>query len=299
MVPDEQVALAGCRRTRDGAPDDVYPDRDAAPLQAALLALGAPSVLVAWDDPSVAWETFSKVVVSSTWDSVDRAPEYLSWARAVGAATVLVNDASVLEWGLDKRHQQELEAAGVPVIPTTWVTPGTPWQPPTAGRFVVKPAVSAGGRSTVCYEPGDPASLVHVQGLHGAGQTAMVQEYLEAINRFGELDVIFIDGVFSHAVKKQPLLEVGRAAEERPWERLAWDGLAEPEDSQLELAQFTVGVVRERLGAYPVYGRVDLVPDGAGNSLVIEIELVDPYLSFDMDSSGAHRLAAAVMRAEV
>jgi hypothetical protein len=43
-------------------------------------------------------------------------------------------------------------------------------------------------------------------------------------------------------------LEVGRAAEERPWERMAWDGLAEPEDEPLVLAQFTMGVVRERLG---------------------------------------------------
>jgi hypothetical protein len=77
------VAVACCRRSDDADPSDLYPDPDAGPLQAALGRLGAESTLLSWDDPAVGWESFSHVVVSSTWDSVDRPGEYLDWARSV------------------------------------------------------------------------------------------------------------------------------------------------------------------------------------------------------------------------
>jgi hypothetical protein len=82
-VASKRVALACCRRLHESPPDDLYPDPDAPPLQDALSSLGIPSRLVSWDDPSIQWEQFSHVVISSTWDSVDRPGEYLTWARHV------------------------------------------------------------------------------------------------------------------------------------------------------------------------------------------------------------------------
>jgi len=115
--------VACCRRSTEAGPTDLYPDPDAGPLQAALSELGARSTLVAWDDPAAEWGSFSDIVVSSTWDSVDRPVEYLAWAHRVAAQSVLVNPAPVIEWCLDKVHQRRLAAAGVPMVPTTWVTP--------------------------------------------------------------------------------------------------------------------------------------------------------------------------------
>src|SRR5277367_4989509 len=111
-----KIAIACCRRSADSPPDVLEFDADAAPLRSALSKLGVSSSLVSWDDPSAEWATFSKVVVSSTWDSVDRPEEYLAWAKAVGSSTVLINPFSALEWGLDKAHQRDLAALGVPTI---------------------------------------------------------------------------------------------------------------------------------------------------------------------------------------
>ncbi|MGH9095526.1 MAG: hypothetical protein ACRDXE_10230 [Acidimicrobiales bacterium] len=79
--------------------------------------------------------------MSSTWDSVDRPAEYLGWARSVAGVSRLINPTEVLDWDLDKVYLRELEAAGVPVIPTTWVAPGDAWEPPERSEFVVKPSV--------------------------------------------------------------------------------------------------------------------------------------------------------------
>jgi glutathione synthase/RimK-type ligase-like ATP-grasp enzyme len=111
--------------------------------------------------------------------------------------SVLVNPARVIEWCLDKVHQKGLAAAGVPTIPTKWVSPEDTFSALPPREFVVKPSVSAGGRSTARYTPGDPAALGHVRELQEAGQTVMVQEYLARIDEEGEANLVFFDGIFS------------------------------------------------------------------------------------------------------
>jgi hypothetical protein len=294
-VLSASVAVACCRRFGDSNPTDLYPDADAAPLQAALHQLGADSTLVSWDDPQVDWGSFSHIVVSSTWDSVDRPTEYLAWARGVSTVSELVNPAAVIEWNIDKTHQRQLEAAGVPVIPTTWVVPDAVWQPPATAEFVIKPSVSAGGRSTARYSSGGAAALEHVRALQRAGQTVMVQEYLAAIDGEGEVDLIFFRGTFSHAVVKRPALRTGEGIVGRPWERMERTGLAIPSSEQLKVAEQTMGVISDLLEQRPVYGRVDLVTGPVGDPLVLEVELIDPYLSLDMDPGAAGRLVNALI----
>jgi hypothetical protein len=276
-VAEQNVAVACCRRSSEARATDLYPDPDAAPLQAALSELGARSTLVAWDDPAAEWGSFSHVVVSSTWDSVDRPVEYLAW-------------------GLDKVHQRGLAAAGVPTVPTTWVTPEDTFSTLPATEFVVKPSVSAGGRSTARYSPGDPAALGHVRALQEGGQTVMVQEYLARIDEEGEVNLVFFNGSFSHAVAKKPLLHVGDGLVDRPWERMTWAGRVAPGTNQLAAAHLTMKVVEEQVGCVPVYGRVDLVSGNTREPLVLEVELIDTYLSFDMEPAAATRLAEALLR---
>ena len=289
--------MACCRRAIGADPTDLYPDGDAGPFQAALHASGAETSVLSWDDPGAAWHSFTHVVLSSTWDSVDRPAEYLRWARSVSTVSTLINPVDIIEWNLDKVHQRELAAAGVPVIPTTWVAPGEVWEPPTGSEFVVKPSVSAGGRNTARYAAGDDAAYAHVRRLQARGQTVMVQDHLSAVDTDGEVDLVFFAGTFSHAVLKQPLLQLGEGVvEQHPWERMAWSGLATPSAEQLAVADTTMAFVSRRFDGPPAYARVDLITGPAGTSLVIEVELIDPYLSLDLAPAAALRWARAVLR---
>jgi hypothetical protein len=295
VVGSRRVAVAGCRRAHDAAPDDLYPDADSPHLQRALEALGVPSMMVSWDDPSIAWGQFSDVVISSTWDSVDRPDDYLAWARHVAETSTLVNSFELVEWNLDKVHQLDLDSAGVPTVPTTWVGAGDVWSPPARTEFVVKPSISAGGRGTVRYAAGDRAAVDHVESLLREGQTVMVQPYLEAIDTEGELNIVLFDGTFSHAVRKRPALQIGQAAGERPWERMTWAGAVTPSATEMDVANAAIAATRGRFGTYPTYGRVDLILDSAGAPTVLELELIDPYLSLDLVPRAAAHMAQAIL----
>ncbi len=290
------VALAACRRFGAASVTDLYPNPDAAPLQEALRALGARSKLIAWDDPDVDWGSYSHVVISSTWDSVDRPAEYLAWARDVAAVSTVLNPLPVIEWDIDKVHLEQLTAAGVPVVPTSWVYQGSRWAPPSGGDFVVKPSVSAGGRETARYRGGDPVAIGHVHRLLALGHTVMVQEYISRVDEEGETDLVFFDGVFSHAVQKSLVLRRGEGVIDRPWERTSWGGLVTPSPAQLRVAAQALAFVAEHLGCQLPYGRIDLVAGSGGDPLVLEVELIDPYLSLDIEPRAAKRLAEALLR---
>lgn len=102
------VAIACCRTSGAARPTDLYPDPDARLLRDALADLGASSRMVSWDDPEVDWSAFGTVLISSTWDSVERPGEYLAWVRQATAVSALRNSAPIVTWALDKIHQVEL-----------------------------------------------------------------------------------------------------------------------------------------------------------------------------------------------
>src|SRR5207302_67200 len=103
-----------------------------------------------WDG-EVDWASFDLVVLRSAWDYAERRDAFLDWARSVPR---VLNPVSVLEWNTDKeRYLTDLTAGGVPIVPTAFVGPGGRVHPP-GGPFVVKPAISAGGRSSARFEPG-------------------------------------------------------------------------------------------------------------------------------------------------
>src|SRR3954469_21100251 len=86
-------------------------------LVAALGRHGIDASWACWDDPEVDWAGAELVAVRSTWDYHRRCPEFLAWARSVGARTRLLNGADVFAWNADKRYLTDL--GDLPVVPTS------------------------------------------------------------------------------------------------------------------------------------------------------------------------------------
>ncbi len=290
------VAIATCAQFPDLEEDDRL-------LLPSLAARGVDAIPAVWTDASVDWSSFDAVVLRSTWDYFDRRPQFLDWLEAVEAHARVVNPRPLVAWNTDKTYLRELAAAGVPVVPTQFVDPGTDvaaWRPPAGeSGFVVKPAVSAGSRDTMRYRAGsDEAARAHVGRLLAAGRTVMVQPYLDAVDDLGETALLYFDGVFSHAIRKGPLLkpEVDGA-------RVADLYLAEdispraPSAEELATAERALAAVP---GAQaPTYARVDLVPGPDGSSVLLELELTEPSVFLGYADGAADRLAAALVRAIV
>lgn len=243
-----------------------------------------------WDDPAVDWSRFDLVVIRSTWDYHSRRADFLSWARSVPR---LCNPAPVLEWNTDKRYLRELVAAGVPVVPTEWVGPGETWAPRAGGPIVVKPTVSAGGLDSGRYDPAEfDLAAAHVRRLTDAGRTVMVQPYLTAVDTAGETALMFVGGGFSHAIRKGALL-TGPDTGVAGLYRQEVITPREPSASERALAERVLDAVPFDRAAL-LYARVDLIPDAAGEPVLLELELAEPSLFLAHADGAPARLATAI-----
>lgn len=290
-----RVAIVACRNADDAAPTDLYPDEDWPLLETALGGAGAAAEHISWDDEGIDWGRFDLAVVNSTWDSVDRPEPYLAWANRTARATTLLNPPAALAWNLDKTYLRGLQARGVPAVPTGWVVDEARWSAPSS-EFVVKPSISAGGRSTARYRPDEAAAArVHVGRLLKVGQTVMVQPYMASVDVEGEMKLVFVEGVFSHAVRVGPLLESGAGVVERPWEKHVSMEAATPTEGQLAAAHRVLAAVDAEVRTQLLYARVDLVTGPAGEPLLSEVEVVDPSLLLRFVPAAAGRFADAIV----
>jgi hypothetical protein len=251
-------------------------------------ALGDEAVPAVWDDPAVDWSGFDLVVIRSTWDYTERRDEFVAWAEAVGPR--LHNSPEVVRWNSDKRYLADLDAAGLPVVPTTFLEPDAAgWEHLLPEhRCVVKPAVSAGSRDTARHED-RRAAADHARRLLDDGRTVMVQPYVAEIDTQGETALLYYDGVYDHAIRKAPMLLGGTA----PVDGLFAPEYIQPRRPRAEeraVGDAVVAEVQRRFGRL-LYARVDLL---GTDPVLLELELTEPSLFFSRSDGAAQRYAAAI-----
>ncbi len=280
-----KVVFATCSALPDGADDD----RDAARL------LGAD--FRAWDDETVDWSAYDRVVLRSTWDYTSRLEAFLAWCRAVGPAR-LRNPPALVAFNADKRYLAKLSALSVP---TTFVAPGDDL-PALDGEVVVKPSVSAGARDTGRFGPaGHADALALVERIRASGRVALVQPYMSQVDEGGETALVFVGGELSHVLHKRPVLRgegvapatsgVLGVAEVMLEHDLVVPGTADA--VQRAFAGRVLAEVAARFGQ-PLYARVDLVADRDGAPLLLELEAIEPALYLAGAPGASERFAAAV-----
>lgn len=281
------VALVTCAELPDLDPDDRL-------LIEPLAALGVTVEAAVWDDPAVDWTAHDLAVLRSPWDYARQRDAFVAWAHTVPR---LANPAPVVEWNTDKRYLAELAAAGVPVVPTTVGTPGEGVALADHGEWVIKPTVSAGSRDTGRYDLGEPDQVRlarrHVDRLLAAGRAVMVQPYLAAVDVAGETALLYLDGRFSHAIRKGALLTGPDQGDVR---------LYRPETITAREASAAEREVADQvLAAVPwsglAYARVDLIPGPDGAPVLLELELTEPSLFLGHSDGAPARAARAIAAA--
>jgi O-ureido-D-serine cyclo-ligase len=278
-------------------------DCDMAPLLDALRAAGADPHEVDWDDGTIEWEGFDFALLRSTWDYFERLSEFLDWAARVAERTRLVNPLAVLRWNTDKHYLAELGRAGVPVVSSTFLEPGDDVPAildvvlnthPDARDFVVKPAVGAGSRDAQRHARGDRSGMTaHAQRLLDGRRSVLLQPYLDRVDEHGETALLFFDGVFSHAIRKGPLLKRGEGpvsglyAEETITPRT-------PSPEEVEVAQCALAAIPFD---HPLlYARVDLIRGDDGFPRLLELELVEPSVFVAYAEGARERFVRAILQ---
>jgi glutathione synthase/RimK-type ligase-like ATP-grasp enzyme len=277
-----RVAVA----TSAGDDFDEEIDPDAQLLLHALRDVDIDGQLCVWDDATVTWSDYEMVVIRSTWDYTKDRASYLEWARAL---PTLFNPYSIIEYSTDKHYLDDLAARGYRIIPTSFCDVGASPDFPDS-NFVVKPTVGAGSMDADKYDAGEhDAAAAHVARLHDSGRDAMIQPYVASIDEVGERGLVFIDGEFSHAIRKNAMLHVDQLDRHSLF-RLEQLTLA---DAEPDAVTFATSLMAEPLFDGLLYGRVDLVqlPEGWA---VMELELVEPSLFLSYRAEAAAELASAI-----
>ena len=283
------IAIVTCAAFADLDPDDQL-------LLPALSSRGMNFEITVWDDPTVQWDRFDLVLIRSTWDYSPRRNEFMEWLKKVSAITTLMNPVDVIFWSSDKHYLNDLANAGVPTVPTSFFEIGDVLILPKA-QFVIKPSISAGSRDTyrLSADKHDEA-LEAMESIHASGRSVMIQPYLKSVDTSAETALIFIAGVFSHAIRKGPLLQLDNAAQEFHGGLFIKEEIAArtATPAQLKVAHQALTIAPQGW----LYARVDLIDDDQGNPVVLELEMVEPSLFFEVDSdiaTGAPgRLAQAI-----
>lgn len=200
-----------------------------------------------------------------------------------------LNPLEVLRWNTDKRYLLELQRKGVAIVPTQ-VHQGLDDAALAEARsvfgtadLVVKPPVSAGSDHTWLLRDGAPCP-VEAQGL-----AMLVQPMMPMIASEGEYSLFWLAGEFAHAIVKRP-----KSGDFRVQGQFGGQSQAvQPPPAARALALATLEAIEADL----LYARIDMVGDGRGGYALMEIELIEPWLSLDRTADGGKAFAAAIAAA--
>ncbi len=266
-------------------PDDLL-------LKSSLEQKGYEVQALVWDDESVNWPLQGACVLRSTWDYHLKYDKFCRWINELAKTNLLLNQAEIVLWNSKKTYLKELAEAGLPVIPTVFIEKSTKeslapilesrnWQ-----QAVLKPAVglASSGAKRVDRSNIDEAEA-HLNTLLESGE-AMLQEYLPSVEGIGERALSFINGKYSHCIRKtafQKLAVAGGAGE------------AAVGASDLEIK--TAERILAYLGKNLLYARVDLAYSQDNEPLLMELELVEPSLFLKTCPESAEKFADAIVEA--
>jgi glutathione synthase/RimK-type ligase-like ATP-grasp enzyme len=264
------------------------PDVDEGLLLEALQAAGVDARMAAWHE-SAEWRDPLPTVIRSTWDYIHHPQAFGHWLRAVAATAPLWNPLDVVLGNLHKHYLIELAERGVPVTPTVLLERGKHADLPTlcAGRgwgdVVVKPAVGAGSHETHRLDPAaDEAAQLASRLL--ATQDLLVQPYLASVDGYGERAMVWIDGEFTHAVRKSPRFAGGV------------ESVSESVPISTEERALGEAALASMANTDMLYARVDVAPGADGKPVVMELELVEPSLFLLQHPPALRRLVRGIVR---
>lgn len=255
-------------------------------LRQAVERRGRPVRPVVWGGPV---ERGASVVLRATWDYVDEAERFARWLDHLdGQGATVANPTRTVRWNMHKRYLADLEARGVPIVPTRLLARSSPVTLADVRRatgwedVVVKPAIGATARLTVHEaREGREATAAHLAALV-AEEDVLVQAFVASVVTDGEVSVMAAAGTPTHAVRKRP-----KAGDWRV--QVNFGGTDERIRLDDELGDAAHRVLAA-LDDVPSYARVDLVRY-EGELRLMEVELIEPDLFLDHAPEAADLLA--------
>jgi hypothetical protein len=260
-------------------------------LLSALTAQGVNASFAHWSATSLDVFLAADVVLPlCCWDSHKDPFLFQHWLNELTRGGVcLLNDEELLTWNLKKTYLVEIESKGARIPPTEFIEHVSPTE--VLNRMeargwssaVLKPIYGENGDGVLLLDRDASRSWNFARWLE---RGALLQQFQDDITALNETTFLFIEGCFSHAVKRH--LPPGE------WRANPQFGtrLARVEVTDREIAEARCYL--DFAPSLPLYARVDgiLRPD---HLTLMELELIDPYLHLEFCDGSAGLLAASII----
>ena len=271
MSKNVDVALLTC---------SLFPNlqKDYWPLQEQLAtSYGLKVKPLIWNDPEVDWKVVKNIVICSAWDYCDKLFEFTEFLKQTTAN--IINPIEVIEWNINKTYLKTFSDAGIPTIPTVWLDKEDNLdaiEQFDSKEIVIKPAVGAGSSGMRKFTLNSPEAISsakeHAKKLLQES-ISMVQPYLDSADLHGENALVLFDGKLSHSIHRPVAGHKGT-----PDQEIETASYIEASSRQKEIAEKIVSC----LPFTPAYLRVDFLKDNKGADVVLEAEMIEPTLFFEV-----------------
>lgn len=240
------------------------------------------------------WNDYDAVIVRSTWDYQDDPELFLQVLNDIEQSSArLYNSLDIMKWNFDKRYLQDLKSNGIQIVPSTFVKQYSHKETCHAfdhydcNEIVIKPCISANADHTYRLSKAKVLSMKDELSECFNHRPHIIQPFLKSIIKNGEYSIFYFNGQYSHAIVKTPKEGDFRVQEEHGG---TLKSIIASTDV-LKICSKIIGCLDET----PLYIRLDLV-DYQNEWLLMEIELIEPSLYFNLDDQSAMLFAKAFIQ---
>jgi glutathione synthase/RimK-type ligase-like ATP-grasp enzyme len=263
-------------------------------LDEPMQALGWQIEMVSWRDTSVNWSNYEVVIIRSTWDYQDDMTGFVRVLSDIEHSSArLENSLDVVQWNINKSYLKRLQMSDVTIVPTLWPEIfdtddiAEYFSHFSTEQIILKPRVSANADNTFWLTKNNYHEKLSDLKQAFASRELMVQPFMADICREGEFSMFYFNGELSHTILKTPAQGDFRVQEEH-----GGDLLAVTPEPELEAAANKTMQAISALHGNLLYARVDFVRH-QNTFALMEAELIEPSLYFNMDKTSPQRFADA------
>ena len=255
-------------------------------------AQGIEAQPVIWNDPGIHWDQFDIALIRSTWDYLDEREHFMQVLSQIEASSCrLFNPLATVRWNIDKRYLFDLEKWGVPMIPTypAWQVNIDELQKMFVEKHwqsvILKPTIGLGGSHSYRVSLHELDHTLRTLRASHPGREYLIQPFVERIVTEGEWSFVYFKRQLSHVLLKKPAHGDYRA-------QGIYGGTIQSVEPRAD-DRLQAEAVIAKLPFDILYARLDFVRM-EDRLAVIEIELIEPILSFNLVPDSIARLVKAV-----
>ena len=247
---------------------------------------------ISWRNEKANWSDYDAVIVRSTWDYQKDYKKFLEVLEKIkDSAAHLENDLDLMKWNMNKKYLADLEQKGIRIVDTNYKLRfdmeeiKNYFEIFRADEIIIKPNISANADNTYRLTREKLKGLQQELEKVFMEREFMVQPFMNSIVDEGEYSLFFFNGSFSHCVLKKPKENDFRVQEEHGGKFRS----VVPAETQKAIGKKIV----ESLSTIPLYARTDLVRTPDNDFALMELEVIEPSLYFNMDEESPLRFTKA------